>query len=1054
MSMSNLRWLFATALLLTGLPAAAYAQGGTITGQVVNQDTQAPLSGVQVFVTGTNRGTLTNQEGRFLIPNVPAGQQVVRASLIGFAQGEQRVNVTAGETATVSFSLRTSAVELGGVVVSAVTGQAQRKRELGTNTASINATDLEMAPITKMADVLTGRAAGVTLQGVAGTTGTAQRIRIRGANSISLSNEPLIYVDGVQVSNSTSTGSVGGSGGIGVGGQDVSRLNDLNPEDIQNIEVLKGPAASALYGTAAANGVLLITTKKGRAGTPRWRAYVEGGQLKDVNEYPDVFLSYQVNDPTRPAFTDFGRLNTGGTSPAYRACPNVDAARGLCRQDEVISLDAVRTAPYNPFQTGNRQKYGLSVSGGGDAVTYYLSGDMEDEQGVFSTNRLDKMSLRANMNAKVLSNLDVQVTSGYIKSDLALNSNDNSIFSSIINAMLATPIVPTEEMLAAPTNTVGNRPGTGFGYFPEDLEKIVVFQDVDRYILGSTASYRPLSWLSANANVGLDFFTRWDQRTVQPGELPIAATWTPGQRWAIRSNLYNWTANSSAVATTEPMEDIVSTSTLGVSYNRSLDRNTECFGVGIVVGTNSCSAASSLFSVGEGFAETITVGGFFQQQFGWRDRVFLAGSIRGDNNSAFGQDFGFIYYPGASLSWVVTEEPFFPQTSVLSNLRLRTSYGTSGQRPNFRDAVTLLEPVSVARSGSDVSAVQLSRTGNPDLKPERTTEYEVGFDAGFLQDRLSFDFTYFNKESRDALVARRLAPSFGLTTSQWQNLGSIRNWGTELGVNARVFELPRAALNMRLSASTLDNQIEELGAGVEPIIFNRGNQRHQEGFPTGGFFGQPYTYTDADGNGLLSPSEVRMDTTQFTVIRRTRLDGTEFMDTIPEVFLGRALPTNTQSLSADLTLFRYITLSTLFERRAGMYTLNDTERFRCATGFNRVNRGNCPAVSDPNASLDDQARFIAARFLGTTSGYVEKADFIKWREFSVTLGAPEQLSRNLRALQGASLTLSGRNLATWTDYTGVDPEINETGGSSNFTQGEFNTQPPVRYMTIRLNFTF
>lgn len=1009
-------------VFLVGQPADAQ-QVGTITGRVTNQDTGEPLAGVQIFIAGTTRANITNADGRYIVTGVPLGQQTIRAVIIGYSQGEQMVTVAAGETAVVDFPLRLSAIELSGVIVNAVTGRAERKRELGTNTGVISAKDLELKPITKLADALTARTPGLTLQGVNGATGTSQRIRIRGANSLSLSNEPLIYVDGVQVSNS--------KGGLGVGGQDYSRLNDIDAETIENIEVLKGPAASALYGTAAANGVILITTKRGHAGTTQWRAYSEFGQVKDVNDYPLTYLAYQVNNPSAPTYNSLGRLNTA--SNANLACPNVDAARGLCTQDRVDSLDPMRTAPYAPLRTGDRQVYGLSASGGGEAVNYFLAGDWENEDGVFATNSQRKVSLRANLSTRLLDNLDAAITTNYTSNNLSLNPNDNNIFSPLINAFLATPTVPTAGDIEA--SGPGGRPGTGFGYFPADINEITAFQVVDHYILGANATYRPLSWLSGNVNVGLDNFARDDHQTIQPGRAPIAASYTPGRRQSIRTSSRVYTANGSLEGTRQIFTNLVSTSTIGASYNKQRSENTSCFGAGIVEGTESCGATSSLFAVDENFSEVITIGGFFQEKLSWKDRVFLAGSVRGDDNSAFGEDFGFIWYPNGSLSWVISEEPFFPTSSFLSNLRLRSAIGTSGLRPNYRDAITLLAPVAVTVGGSEISAVTLNRTGNLELEPERTTEYELGFDAGFLSDRLSLDFTYFNKESRDALISRRLAPSYGLTATVFDNLGSVKNWGTEVGVNARVFQASNAGLSFRLSTTTLDNEVVELGEGVEPIIFNRGNQRHQEGFPTGAFFAVPYTFADADGNGLLSPSEVTLSS-----------------DTA--IYMGRSLPSNTQALSLDLSLLKYITVSTLFERRGGLKQLNYTDDFRCRTGHSRITRGNCAAVSDPTASLEDQAAFIATRFLGTSAGYMEDADFIKWREVSVTLGAPPAISRYLGRFSNASVTLSGRNLATWTDYTGIDPEINESGGDSNFTQGEFNTQPPVRYFTVRLNVNF
>ena len=312
-------WTLAIALM----PGLAIAQqSGTITGRVVDESSGSPLSAVRVSIASTGQDARTNDEGRYVLANVSAGSHDIRANRIGYAQRTGTVTVVAGGSVTVDFALARSAVRLDAVVVSAITGQAERKRELGTNSATIQSADLPKGSITKVADVLTGRTAGVSLQGVAGTTGTSQRIRIRGANSLSISNEPLIFVDGVRFDNTSAQQASGNPrAGIAVGGQDFSRLNDLNPEDIENVEILKGPAASALYGTAAANGVLLITTKRGVSGAPQWRAYTEYGSIKDMTDYPDIIFTYQRNTPG-PVFRPDGQLNDASFDGVVTSCTN------------------------------------------------------------------------------------------------------------------------------------------------------------------------------------------------------------------------------------------------------------------------------------------------------------------------------------------------------------------------------------------------------------------------------------------------------------------------------------------------------------------------------------------------------------------------------------------------------------------------------------------------------------------------------------------------------------------------------------------------------------
>jgi hypothetical protein len=454
----------------------------------------------------------------------------------------------------------------------------------------------------------------------------------------------------------------------------------------------------------------------------------------------------------------------------------------------------------------------------------------------------------------------------------------------------------------------------------------------------------------------------------------------------------------------------------------------------------------------EGVTDDRTIGAFFRQEFAFHDRLFLSASVRGDNNS--GLNTGVVYYPSASASWVVSEEPFFPRLSFLSNLRVRLAAGASGLRPRFGQADTYYGAVPVQRAGGEVGAVTLSSTGNPDLKPERTSEIEGGLDAGFFNDRVSVDFTAFNKHSTDALVSVPLAPSAGLTASTFRNLGRVSNWGTEYGLNVVAVDRRNVRLNARVAGSTLHNRIDDLGDSIAPIRLNRGEQFHRQGFPTGAYFATPYKFNDANNDGKISTSEVTVDSSRFLVVPHTGVPvAGRSLDTLNVAFFGPSLPTNTQTFSADLTVFRNITLTTLFERRAGMRQLNETEFFRCRSGD--AGLGLCSARANPDASLEDQARWVAAGLtIGTPAGYIEDGTFVKWREMSVRLGAPESWGRRYPAIKGASLTFSGRNLKTWTDYSGLDPEINETGANSQFNQGEFNTQPPVRYYTVRLDLSF
>lgn len=1054
--------LFTLAVALSALaciPTDVRAQqGGTVSGTVTDQGTQRPVSDVQILVAGSQRGAISDAQGRFTINGIPAGTREIRSRRVGYAPRSITIVVVSGQTATATFVLTQAASELQEVVVNAVTGLSERRAEVGVNTGYIDVGSLNKGPITKMADVLQGRVAGVNLATSSGTVGSSQRIRIRGANSLSLSNEPLLYLDGVLVSSA--------KGGITLGGQDYSRLDDINPEEIENIEILKGPAASAIYGSAAANGVILLTSKKGRAGTTKWNEYYESGSSADKTPYQLNYAALtKLGTGSEPHYvtdaSDNGLLNTrqlfGGGAP-YDICPNfragIPAGQTIngatsCSQDVFLSFDQFRDARTTPYQSGNRQKGGLSASGGADALTFYLSGDKERELGVLRPNSVERTSLRANLNARVGNNANVGVNTSYISSATNRISNDNSIFGPLINALLG----PAEYLPGMESDTVrspSDRLGSYFGYSTSDDRKVYADQGIDRFVIGANANYTPFSWLRLNANGGMDLYARTDMQTIDPAsKLPLAQSYILGNHTTFRGNSHQYTSNASATATFTPLSSVTSNSTVGGSFNRNLFESNDCYGIGIPSGTASCSATTSQFAVNESHTDERTLGLFAREELAFDDRLFVAASLRADNNSGLSRDIsGLSYYPSVNASWLISKERFFPQTTKISQLRLRAAFGQAGQRPGFGAGDTFFAPRVALVGANEVPSLILTNTGNPNLKVERTTEVEGGFDAGFFSDRVTAEYTAFSRRSKDALVSRSLAPSAGLTATVFQNLGSIANWGHELGVGVNLVNSNNVQFSSHLAATILHNKIEKLGAGVAPISLYRGEQQHREGYPTGGYFALPIKWSDADGNGKLTRAEVTVDSARLihdSLGRATNI-----------AFIGPSLPTNTQSVSGDLTLFKTITITTLFERRAGNYQLNSTESFRCKQQASTAYYSQCGALSNPNAPLASQAAIIGYQFMSATPfGYIEDARFVKWRELSVRFEVPSSVGNRSRILNGASVSISGRNLKTWTNYTGVDPEIAETGGTGGaggFSQGEFNTQPPVRTFTIRFDF--
>ncbi|MGH7569244.1 MAG: SusC/RagA family TonB-linked outer membrane protein [Gemmatimonadales bacterium] len=987
MSLPSFRQLLGAAALaglLLALPDPALGQQGTIAGRITDQSTGLAVIGAEIIIAGTTRRALTDQTGQYRFDNVGPGQVELRARFIGYATASRTLAVEAGGSATADFALSASAITLDAVVATA-TGD-QRNRQIGNAISTIGAADLATkAPITTMSDLLNSRAPGLTILPSSGTTGTGTRVRIRGANSLSLSNEPVIVVDGIRVNSDE------GSFSIFTGGQQPSRLNDLNPEDIESIDVIKGPSAAALYGTNAANGVIQVRTKRGRAGPTRWTVYAEGGSVTEPTQWPANYTS---------------RTNTGAS------CTLSNHAAGTCTIDTVRSFNPLEV--FSPFRTGTRQQYGLSASGGTQTTNFYTSGEFEREKGVYLTNDLRRVSLRANIRNQARENLDFAASTGYTSSDLGFPDNDNNALGIASSGLLG----------FADTTTVPGSRGYGF-LTPEQSYAVILDQSVERFIGSLTANYRPWSFLTARAVIGTDVANRQDSKTFPPGLVPLNVTTFEGTREINRAQTLTYTANFNFAAAFQVSPEVHSNTSIGLQYVKDRVHRIDAFGRKLVAGSGSLGG-TVVPAVGEAIGEAVTLGSYIEQQVALRDRLFLTAAVRGDDNSAFGKDFEFIIYPKLSASWVISDEPFFPTPAFLNSLRLRVAWGRSGIQPGTTDALQFFTPVPVADAGTDVPGLTIGNLGNPDLKPERTQELELGLDADLWDQRVKFEFTYYNKTSNDALIARRLAPSLGVSAVRFENLGEVNNKGVEILVNAQVLDRPDLGWNVTATAFGNRNRLIELGEGITPIIFGLGgaSQRHTEGAPLGGYWMVPYNYVDLNNDGLLTTSEVVLGSAP--------------------VYLGTPLPTHGGSLSTELMVKQRVRLFALLDGRFGHSQFNSTEQFRCGFVI-------CRARRDPSAPLADQARAVA-NLLGTQAGYIESAAFVKLREVSLTFLAPEEWAAKLNA-GTLSLTLSGRNLATWTDYTGIDPELNNSG-QTNFSTAEFLTQPPVRYFIVRLNLTF
>jgi hypothetical protein len=580
-------------------------------------------------------------------------------------------------------------------------------------------------------------------------------------------------------------------------------------------------------------------------------------------------------------------------------------------------------------------------------------------------------------------------------------------------------------------------------------------QNVERLIGGAQANWQPKSWLTVIGVGGMDLVERYDQETLAKGDVTL---FNPeGYRQVARAEIRTYTTSTSATGTFGLRGDLRSVTTAGLQWNREAFSRTDAYGEVLLPGTSSLNGTSSLFAVGESNSDIITLGYIATERLEWRDRVFLSGGLREDKNSNFGVNLPFVKYPSAQLSWVVGEEPFFPKTNMVNSLRLRMAYGESGQRPDFRQADKYFNPVAVNVLGVEVSGISLGGPGNADLKPERTKEFEFGFDASLFADRVNFEFTKYSKHTFDALIGRVLAPSLGATNTQLVNLGRVDNKGYEYLVDVKALSTDNFKFDISFNGSVNDNKVVDLGcvslAGVctpiTPIIFGLGGttQRHQNGYPLGGYWDwKLVSFEDKNADGIIS----RVNCPTYNNTPNPQIVGGPACEVVlsdTAVYLGNPLGRTELAITPSVTLFNWLNIRALFDHRGGLTLNNSTEFFRCS-----ASGALCQGIETKTASLLEQAKAISTRMGGVRGAYMENANFTKLRELSFTVTLPQAFATSIRATN-ASITLSGRNLHTWTKYTGLDPELN-TSSASNFNTADFLTQPPTKYWVGRVNLTF
>jgi TonB-linked SusC/RagA family outer membrane protein len=1006
---------------------------GSIRGSVLESSSRRPLTGAQVFLPTLGRGALTDAAGTFTLVGIPAGTYRVRAEFIGFTPREHTVTVADERVTEIDFALMATAIAMDELVVTGTPG-AVSKRTLGNAITTINAAEITQKVVNaNVSELLQAKATGVTVLPGGGTPGTGSSIRIRGTGSLNAAASPVIYVDGVRIY----TGAQGSfwnswrsqrAGETSYGaGQEAMAIDMINPEDIESIEVIKGPAAATLYGAEAANGVIQIITKKGKPGEQRlqWHAKVQSGQ---TDWAVDRVTNYTTCTPAIKA------SQLDATTPRFPGCQGLSDGTIL----ERTSLD-----DSGVLRNGALNNFALSVRGGGPGFSFFAAASRDDEKGVFSNSRNERTALRANFAFYPSAQLDLAINVGYNKTHTQFPINDDG-YGVIEGAVRWRPgyyIDVNDPNARCPTEGfAGPGPSCVYEWWDNHLR-------ADRMTVGTTLNYAPFSWLKNRLTVGLDQNERLADKYLPPGSV-YGGTGGEANRGAPQQSIYS--VDYAGTVTKLLRTSLSSATSVGVQYINSQYRNTVAIGSGFASGTIRQVALAAGTQAFTEYVDQKSLGMFAQEQIAWKDQLYVTGALRVDNNSAFGDDVDWLAFPKLSVAYIVSEQPFIQQSGWVDQLKLRAAWGQAGNAPApFAGQRSFTSGPTVDDQGVRVPALRTNAFGNPDIKPERGDEIELGFDAAFLANRLGVEFTYYRKTTKDALMQVPVAPSTGFLGARLENLGEIRNRGVELAVTGTPLQSRLVSLESRLSLSTNQNKLLSFGYERDPISLTlyQPVQRHQPGFPLGAYFGN---FPLRDASGQLVENEF----------------GALVADTA--VYIGPATPTREISLGNTFTVLGNWRVYALFDYKGGHYLYNVKDQYRCwggsfTTTWNTNAAQNIPGacweVNDP--ANDEEFKRMRQQDPSVNNGlFIQKADFIKLRDVSLTYTLPSQITRRFGS-ERAAITFAAHNVAIlWKPhYSGPDPEVNFTGvmdpgGQFAFIRVDSWTAPMTRRFAASLDVSF
>ena len=1005
----------------------ASAQTTAVTGKVTSAEDDSALPGVSVLEKGTTNGTTTDAAGTYRLNVGPNATLVF--SFIGLVSQELAV----GNRTTVDIRLSADVQSLNEVVV--VGFGTQGKRDVTGNIAKVSGAAIENTPVPSLEQALQGRTAGVFIQSNNGKLGQGIQVRVRGSSSISASNQPLYVIDGIPVTSESQSSSTA----------QTNPLADLNFNDVESIEILKDASAAAIYGSRASNGVVLITTKRGRSGRTNFNVGFFTGfsnptrkrEWLNSREYMDFFSEARANS------VELGIISTSQTALNNRF------VRYAAGDSTILTTPRFDTDWEEiAYQQGAIRQYDISASGGTEKTRFYASGSYSDQEGILIRNVFQRLSGRVNLDHQATDKLSLGINFNLARTVNERLSNDNA-FSNPMQAVALPPITPIIDP------RTGELSGNYTLYYNPLLNR--------DFSTNTTTGIRTISNLYGNYKFlpGFTFRTEWGLDLLMQNEeqyygRETARNSNAGSGLSVNNwvQIANYTTNNFFQYTKALSDQHNFDAVLGMSYQDSKRDESRVEGQQLPSNAYRQVVAAADITSGSSTETRYSFLSYFSRlNYKFNNRYLLSLSGRVDGSSRFGRNNRYGFFPAASAGWIISEEGFLKNSNALSFLKVRASYGLTGNAAL---------PTNVRLNG-DFGALGLysgdagyagtpgqrpSQIENPDLRWEQTTQTDIGIEYGILNDRVTGELDYYVKNTKDLLLEVNVPGTSGFI-SQFRNVGRLRNRGYEIVINTQNLVGPfKWSTNFNLSRNR--NRITDLQKQViEGGIINRA----VEGNPIGVFFAPEYAGVDpANGDALYYLNTVSTD---GSVDRNTTND----YGAAERVVIGDPNPDFVGGLTNNFS-FKGVDLLVLFQGVYGNDIYNGGGQYQSANGSNgydNQSRDQLRRWQNPGDITDvPQARLNSGNGTGESSRYLSDGSFTRLKTVTLGYTLPRTLVNRIH-MQQIRVYASAQNLLTFTSYEGWDPEVNADylASSSNIALGtDFYSAPQARTITFGINLGF